>query len=474
MKNLTDREANTSYLLSMLGQNMIYAVMSTGMTFYFQSVIFLPAMAISIITVLSKIIEFISDPVMGFLIDNTNSKYGKCRPYLLFAPLPICVCSILVFMNHQYGSHNSSADNVLIILWACISSIVFGLVYSAGDVALWAFPSLMYKSADKRNKLLANAKIVSTIGGSLIVLIVLQLSQYAGNIFAQKVNNSADALQIGTISVCTAIILIGSMLFQITGITVREKNIYSQNKISLKKSFSVMFNCKPFRRIMISGILRSPYMLINTVQNVLYIYYFGNNGQVPYIGFMIAIGGFSMLGQLLAGFAAVKLTKKYSINTLNILFNIASAIALLGVFILYLLNPHHLSDTLPFIALTILFFMFSFSLGIVFTLQSFMIADAVDYEEKRSGYRPDGIFFSGQSLLVKISTGISALISGVIYTITGFSGNAIEKINSQLQNGAVFACDNEFSKYRFIMFLMLSVIPAIGFLLSVIPLRNKK
>lgn len=145
-----------------------------------------------------------------------------------------------------------------------------------------------------------------------------------------------------------------------------------------------MFNCKPFRRIMISGILRSPYMLINTVQNVLYIYYFGNNGQVPYIGFMIAIGGFSMLGQLLAGFAAVNLTKKHSINTLNILFNVASAIALLGVFILYLLNPHHLSDTLPFIALTILFFMFSFSLGIVFTLQSFMIADAVDYEEKEA------------------------------------------------------------------------------------------
>lgn len=474
MKKTIDKRVTTSYLLGMLGQNMIYAVMSTGVMFYFQSVIFLPAMAISVITILSKIIEFISDPVMGFIIDNTNSKFGKCRPYLLFTPLPICICSILVFINHQYSSDNSTEKNVFIILWAGISSILFGLVYSAGDVSLWAFPSLIHKNGDKRNKLLADAKIVSTIGGSLIVLIVLQLSQYMGNIITQRVNNSADGLQIGTISVCSAIILIGSILFQITGLTIKERNTYSKNKISLKQSFSTMWNCKPFRKIMISGILRSPYMLINTVQNVLYIYYFGNNGQIPYITYMIVIGGFSMIGQLFAGFAAPKLTKKCTINKLNVIFNITSSVMLIGIFILYLSNPHHLSDTLPFIILTILFFLFSFSLGIVFTLQSFMIADAVDYEEKRNGYRPDGIFFSGQSLLVKISTGISALISGVIYTAIGFSGDTIEKINTQLYSGASFACDSDYSKYRFALFLMLSVIPAIGFLLSIFPFKEKR
>lgn len=469
MSKEIDKRANTAYLLGMFGQNMIYAVMSTGMTFYFQSVIFIPAMTISIITIISKILEFISDPIMGYIIDNTNTKYGKCRPYLLFTPIPICICSIFVFLNYQYSADNSFTKNACIILWAGISTVLFGLIYSAGDVSLWAFPSLMTRVSRERNRLLSNAKIVSTISGSLIVLVVLQLSQYVGNIFSDRINNSSDGLQIGTLLVCTSIIIIGTVLFQITGIFVKENYKPLQKKISLKQSFLIMWNCKPFRNVMISGILRSPYMLINTVQNILYIYYFGNNGQVPYITYMLIIGGFSMIGQLIAGAVAPKLSEKYGINKLNIIFNILSAVFLIGIFILYLLQPNNLSNMLPFILLTVLFFFFSFCLGFVFSLQSFMIANAIDYEEKVNGYRPDGIFFSGQSLLVKISTGISSLIAGIVYTLVGFSGENIQKINESLYNGANFACDSQFAKYRFALFSMISIIPAIGFILSIIP-----
>ena len=54
MDTYTKRE-RTIYLLGMLGQNLIYGVIGTGLTYYFQSVIFLPALAISTITLLSKI-----------------------------------------------------------------------------------------------------------------------------------------------------------------------------------------------------------------------------------------------------------------------------------------------------------------------------------------------------------------------------------------------------------------------------------
>ena len=49
-------------------------------------------------------------------------------------------------------------------------------------------------------------------------------------------------------------------------------------------------------------------------------------------------------------------------------------------------------------------------MGALNVLQSVMIADAVDYEEYHKGYRPDGVFFSGQSFITKLSAGISSII----------------------------------------------------------------
>ena len=95
MDTYTKRE-RTIYLLGMLGQNLIYGVIGTGLTYYFQSVIFLPALAISTITLLSKIAEFLCDPYVGMRIDRSQNAKGKCRTYLIFSPLPIFIFAALL------------------------------------------------------------------------------------------------------------------------------------------------------------------------------------------------------------------------------------------------------------------------------------------------------------------------------------------------------------------------------------------
>lgn len=396
MNNSITVKEKAAYLTAMFGQNMLYAVMMTGVNFYFQSVIFLPAIAISVITIISKIIEFISDPVMGYFIDATNTKYGKCRPYLMYSPILICICSILVFMNDQYSTSNSFSKNTLIIIWAGIGIILFGIVYSVGDVSLWSFPSLITQNKNTRNKLLADAKTVSTISGSLFVLIVLQLSQYTGNIISERTGNNTKGLQIGTIIVCCSIIVTGSVLFQSAGLFVKERTAYSKKKISLKESFITMWRCRPFRLIMLSGICRSPYMLLNTVQNTLFIYYFGNNGQNSYIIYMLILGGSTLAANLIANSITPNLAKKHGKSSLSVTFNIISAIGFALIFIVYLLFPCRLSEVIPFTVLTLCIFISSLALGIVFALQSFMIGDAVDYEEKTAITVPMEFSFQGR------------------------------------------------------------------------------
>ena len=79
----TKREL-AGYLTGLAGQNIIYNIIATGLAFYFQSVIFIPAIACSLIFALARVWDAINDPMMGTIVDKTRTKWGKCKPYLLF------------------------------------------------------------------------------------------------------------------------------------------------------------------------------------------------------------------------------------------------------------------------------------------------------------------------------------------------------------------------------------------------------
>ena len=75
------------YLVGMMGQNMIYNIIGTGLYFYFQSVIFIPAMAISIFMAVARVWDAINDPMMGTFVDRTPSGASADRICCFHRPL---------------------------------------------------------------------------------------------------------------------------------------------------------------------------------------------------------------------------------------------------------------------------------------------------------------------------------------------------------------------------------------------------
>ena len=134
------------YLTGMFGQNMIYNVVATGLYYYFQNVICLNAVALGWIFAIARVWDAINDPMMGAIVDKTHTKWGKCRPYLLFAPLVICIITCLAFLNGDYAAakaDGSSTKMFLITAWAAISYILWGMSYTVGDIPLWGIISRM-------------------------------------------------------------------------------------------------------------------------------------------------------------------------------------------------------------------------------------------------------------------------------------------------------------------------------------------
>ena len=137
------------------------------------------------------------------------------------------------------------------------------------------------------------------------------------------------------------------------------------------------------------------------------------------------------------------------------------------LFVTYLIAPTELAKIGWVVIDGILLLFAGVGFGAVAVCQSVMISDCIDYEEYNSGYRPDGIFFSGQSFITKFSAGISSIISAYVYSLVGYSDVNIEKMNTAIANGASFASD--FQSYSKAMWFLLTIPPAIGMAVAVLP-----
>ena len=562
------------YLTGLAGQNIIYNIIATGLAFYFQSVIFLPAIACSLIFALARVWDAVNDPMMGTIVDKTRTKWGKCKPYLLFVPAVIMVTTILPFINNMYAEPNdlhevalqeqnayvafvdsdlvkefdydgvkyymvpaggswelqkdangktlmdengnivktkvmiytsdkqpltdtALAETVLqefqselgfvkktggkaalIIAWAAFSYILWGMTYTIGDIPLWGVTSLMTESQQDRAKALTLARAVANVGmiGTLFTMIAPAFQ----GMFKARGMDEAHSLRAAYIALAVVMTVFASILFQVAGLSVKEKvSAKSEKTYSIKENFKIMFGNKPFRQILISGILRSPIQLLSIVAMTLVMYYFFNNdiGATLFVDgalniklvlkiLILVVGLFG--GMIGFPLFVPKLITKFEKKKLYNFFTLIGAIPFALIFIFFLISKGNVLTWVGMAVMAVLFFMAAASMGSLNVLQSVMIADCVDYEEYYTGVRPDGVFFSGQSFITKLSAGIASLISGAVYAIVGFSDKNVALLNNALVNGADFKTYHG-GKYAAAMFFLISIPPAVGMVLAAIP-----
>lgn len=478
VRTYTNKELG-GYLVGMFGQNLIYNIVATGLYFYFQNVICLPAMALGWIMTVARIWDAINDPMMGTIVDKTRSKWGKCRPYLIIFPGIIGLVTILCFINGNYAEASTNMQKVMIVAWAAISYIAWGMVFTVCDIPLWGITSLMTEDENDRSKILGLARMVAGVAG--IGVLIVQVAQALAGVFDGDMQKAF---------IVTAVIftVIASVLFEFAGIFTRERVENSEKRYSFKENFKIMFGNKPFRQILISGILRSPIQLLMIVAMTLVTYYYANgnimnilmyneDGSLAGINFKILIGLGSVAAGLFVGqFVAMGITpsliKKFEKKTLYNFYSIAGAVPFALIYVCYKLSGGDLTTTAWSIAIGVCMLFASASFGGINVLQSVMIADCVDYEEYTNGVRTDGVFFSGQSFITKLSAGIATIISSIVYSVVGYSGANVDTLNKAIEKGASFIDydgGTGAGRYAAAMFFLISIPPAIGMLLSALP-----
>lgn len=238
LRTYTPKERNM-YLAGMFGQNMIYNIVATGLvSYYLQYVIYIPVAAIGVIVTVARVWDAINDPMMGTIVDRTKSKWGKCRPYLLFAPPIIGIITILCFVNGNYVEAQSSFQQGLIITWAAISYILWGMSFTVGDIPLWGITSLMTEDQNQRSQLLGLARMAAGIGA--IGVLVVQIAQVVSSMFTSKGYDLDTANKYGWLITVVILTVISTLLFELAGIGTRERVKSSEERRSMKENFKIM------------------------------------------------------------------------------------------------------------------------------------------------------------------------------------------------------------------------------------------
>ncbi len=474
LKTYTPKERNM-YLIGLAGQNIIYNIIGAGLQYYFESVIFMPALAIGAIMTAARVWDAFNDPMMGTIVDRTRTKWGKMRPYLLFCPLPILLITVLCFTN--FGIYTDPAANkTLIVAWAAVTYVLWGMSYTVGDIPLWGITAVMTENDDHRNKLLSLARLFAGIGGGLSLLTIqpvgIAVGKFLQNAWFSDLPSDQAFVQgqrYGFLVTAAAFAIVGCGMFQLVGIFARERVKASEKKNNIRQNFKLMWSNKPFRQLLVSGVLSSPKQLVMLVAMTLVNYYYANNDSTKMLKYYVILGAGLFLGQFAVMLFMPALVRKFEKKTIYNLSNLISAIPFAMIFVCYEIAENHDVTTPLFLAVYSLMFTFAgLSIGAGTVLQSLMIADCIDYEEYQSGLRPDGVFFSGQSFITKLSTGIATILSSISYFIVGFEKESREAVVQYMQIG-VARNNPEYEPFMMIMFFLISIPPAIGCILSAIP-----
>jgi sugar (glycoside-pentoside-hexuronide) transporter len=396
-----------SYTFGGLGDSILSGMVSTFFMIFATAVLKISPITIGTILLISKFVDAFCDPIVGVLMDNTRTKYGKLRPYILFGGLFWAAMTALLFINPSFASETLKIAYVFVVytLW--------GIGFALFDVPYWSMSAIITTDSNKRNSIVSLTRSATTIGALIVSL--------AGGILVSKFADLPYSGQ-GYSYLGWLFSILAAISFVILFFVSKERVKPQTEKITFKSMINILKINKPLQAYIISQFLQVLTMVTQALTSYYAIYNLGNISLMSFI--MIPI----MIGFLLTPVIVPKLLKVIEITKLYFY----SAIASLAVGVIYYVVGY---ESLTFVFIISIFSGLFMSMSM--TLSTLYVVDAIDYAEWKTGYRAEGIMFATQSLTAKIMSAFSSFVTGVLLTMVGFNTSASTQSSFTL-NGIFF------------------------------------
>ncbi|MBQ2775809.1 MAG: MFS transporter [Clostridia bacterium] len=454
------------YALGAGGQGMIYAMMSSYITDYYVNVLQLPLAFILALMMGARVWDAINDPMMGMIVDRHTTKWGKMKPYIIFATPVISILTLLMYCSPKL-------DMVPLMIFSAVVYILWGMSYTVADVPFWGIPNVMTPDAKERGGVISFTKIINSIGSALpevfflIVPLVLTL-------FISEDTNPIAFNKSKYLVIAIAAVVLGGILYVNSYFHIKERVVLpdKKKKPGEPSSLSRIFKCKPLMLVVLMGVLSSGRYMVQAaaVHVARYAFYIGPEltetmslaertaaiessvSLVKTIFQVCAIVG--MFGTtLFMPYLMKKFDYKKIVITTCLLGFVAS---LFTTFIGWQFN--NLLICTPFILIQCI------PLGVINVLCYAMICDCLDYMELNTGYRENGLGAACQGFINKIGNAFANAGIIVMYMVMEMDPSAM------LSSEAIKSALDIAAEQRFAMFSLVSLVPGVSMLLCALPM----
>ena len=374
------------------------------LTYFYTDKVGIAAATVGTIMLVTKVIDAITDLIMGKVVDATKSKYGKARPWMLWTAIPTLLAIILLFTIPAEASSTVKTIYALVTV-----TFATAFVYTAIAIPYGSLMAMRTRSSEERGKMGLIRSIFGYIIGMIIAIILIPLTNMLGG----------D--QAAWIKVAVVLGLLSSISLYFTFLASKEKNSegikQEEENVPFFESIKFLFKNKYWVIMLFAQLSINMMYVLSGSTGVYYTKYILGNENL--VGIMGAVGlipvflGFAVVGPMMKKFGLTK--------TARIGLALGIIATLIRCFMPY-----------SFMAALILGGIATFATIPMMAVGGVLVNNTVEYGEWQSGKRLVGMVNSASSFGVKIGSGLAAAMIGWILAFGNYDGTLAAQPDSAI------------------------------------------
>lgn len=442
----------SSYAFGAFGHDAFYATLSTYFMLFVTSQLFNTADSgfntrmIGYVTVMMTVIriaEIACDPLIGGAVDNTQTRWGKFKPWLLTGATISSVMLVLIFTN--FGGLATSQPLVYLILFG-LAFVILDIFYSFKDISFWSMLPALSTDSKIRARFGTIGRFGSTLGAQGVPIIIYPLivffsQQFSGTQGSTKTQAgwTGFAVVIGLLSFLGALgVALG---------TKEKQNLLRKNTehVRFRDVFKVIGQNDQLMWLSLAYFLFAmSYVVTNSLTAYYFTYVLGAADKFYLVGVITAILGIVSV-VLFPTLVAILHREKIFVGGIAMMF--------IG-YLLFLLAGTNLTMVLFAVAI------FFFPYPMIFLAALMTITDSVEYGQWKNGTRNESVTLSVRPLIDKLAGAIAMGVVGLAAVHAGMVGNAKP---SSITAGELFT----FKSYMFYIPMVMLILSALVYTFKV-------
>ncbi len=411
-----------TYSLGGIGRDLAYSLYTYFLlTFilYTKDITDAQFAAIGVIIVICRIWDGINDPIMGGIIENTRSKFGKFKPWIFIGCITNAIVLVLIYSLPLNGTPFVIAFTFLYLLW--------DLTYTMNDIGYWSMLPSLTSEPDKRDIITSSANLWAGLGTILANGLIPVFTVGSMSIGGSAITGYR------TVSLIIAACFIGCQMLTCFGVKERcPATVPLEERVGFKKMIKIIINNKQvlWSAVILLFVNLSGTLLTAFGTNYIYLS-FGYEGSFTTI-FVVFYGAASAISFLIYPMMSKKLSRKGICKVSFIMTIIGYACFLASGFLL--------KGKGSFFALCAEALFIGLGYSLFYLVAAVCLTNTIEYNEYMTGSRDEAIIFSVRPFMAKLSSSLQQVIITVVYLAIGIK-SITDKI-SEAENWAINAVEN--------------------------------